>query len=113
MRKLFLLCALVTVAIGYASYRHLQPRPRSIETFIDGIWNEGEYRGCILIPPDRQQLYCGVQAKGSWPTVLSNKDHIRSTIVAFSGKSDVLFWRCKKTTENLQCKDARVKTEVR
>ena len=113
MKKLLLLFAFVVISLGYAFYRYLPPKSRTISTYIDGTWNLGAYRGCILIPPDRQQLYCGVQAKGPWKQVLSDKDHIRIANVSFRGKPDVVFWRCQMTIRDIQCKDAGIKTELR
>ena len=104
MKKLLLMCALIMIGIGYGSTRYLRPQPQTIDTYIDGTWNQGEYRGCILIPPDRKQLYCGVHVKGSWPEVLGDKEHIRMTEVSFTGKSDAFFGAAKTLPKTFNAK---------
>lgn len=112
MKRVLLVFAVVIVTVGLAFYYYFQPKHRTIATYIDGTWNHGDFRGCILIPPVRKQLYCGVQAKGPWSQVLSDKEHIKLTKVSFIGQPEVVFWRCQKDSDNIECKDAGVKTEV-
>jgi len=112
--RILLICAfLILAAIGAEMiyYLHSQ-RSRLIPTYIDGKWKSGEYRGCILIPPDRARLYCAVHGKHlPWAQVLSENEMFETLPVAFRGEQTALFWRCQRKGDGATCEASTVATE--
>lgn len=115
--KALLACSLaVLLTIVGLTYYYETRTKRDIATYIDGDWINGEYRGCMLIPPERTHFYCGVNwehKKLPWAEVLSDREHTHMVAVTFAGKPETVFWRCQKEVNAIKCKDAGVKTELR